>query len=226
MFCCNDCKGKFSPLCGILCGFAKTMDAFATLVWLFSSVHTPHVDRQLAGCDAWKATLWTSVRLFPRVGHLVFCKGIFKMWGKVALVTLVGLFPRVGQNEWANVFLRYKLDWRIYCIVHNCATYPQNEWALGKCLSKSPGWLNELMHCAHLCLFSPMWIFMCILRSVARVNDLLHWALPFFQNGLLCDSLDFQLGQMFSCIYHIDKGSFHCCGLSLVVELSGRIIAN
>ena len=95
MFCCNDCKGKFSPLCGILCGFAKTMDAFATLVWLFSSVHTPHVDRQLAGCDAWKATLWTSVRLFPRVGHLVFCKGIFKMWGKVALVSQLDWFSEV-----------------------------------------------------------------------------------------------------------------------------------
>ena len=150
MFCCNDCKGKFSPLCGILCGFAKTMDAFATLVWLFSSVHTPHVDRQLAGCDAWKATLWTSVMLFPRVGHLVFCKGIFKMWGKVALVTLVGLFPRVGQNEWANVFLRYKLDWRIYCIVHNCATYPQNDWA-SDFLNLQVDWMNWCI--VHTCAF-------------------------------------------------------------------------
>ena len=171
MFCCNDCKGKFSPLCGILCGFAKTMDAFATLVWLFSSVHTPHVDRQLAGCDAWKATLWTSVMLFPRVGHLVFCKGIFKMWGKVALVTLVGLFPRVGQNEWANVFLRYKLDWRIYCIVHNCATYPQNEWALQKISSLLIALFRDTplgyLHCtlvdSQIAKDSQLWLFLTIL---------------------------------------------------------------
>ena len=162
MFCCNDCKGKFSPLCGILCGFAKTMDAFATLVWLFSSVHTPHVDRQLAGCDAWKATLWTSVMLFPRVGHLVFCKGIFKMWGKVALVTLVGLFPRVGQNEWANVFLRYKLDWRIYCIVHNCATYPQNEWAIA---------------CDKMCKVSKMFRYRLDSGSLIPTDDRTHFGI-------------------------------------------------
>ena len=51
--------------------WSKTVRALVTVVWLFFSVCTPHVRRHMASSDAWKVTLWTFLRLFSRVGHLV-----------------------------------------------------------------------------------------------------------------------------------------------------------
>ena len=122
----------------------KTVRTFATLVWLFSSVCTSHVNCQLASWGAWKVTLWTFVGLFPRVSHLVLWKGVFSIWGKVALGTLMGLFPRVShlgsphmiQLKWrisdeafpqcaSYVSLDHYLECMSICIVHTWATSPR-----------------------------------------------------------------------------------------------------
>ena len=45
--------------------------ALVTLEWLFSSVHTHHVNFQFTRCNAEKLTHCASVRLFPRMGSFV-----------------------------------------------------------------------------------------------------------------------------------------------------------
>ena len=42
----------------------KTATTLTTFVWLFSSVHPPHVVGHTASGDAWKVTVWTFVTLY------------------------------------------------------------------------------------------------------------------------------------------------------------------
>ena len=76
----------------------KTVGAYTTFVGLFSRVCTSHVDCQISGCDAWKVTLWTSVRLLPRVGHFVFPYFFQAYWRMSALTALMRLYPCVSHN--------------------------------------------------------------------------------------------------------------------------------
>ena len=76
----------------------KTVRALVTFVWLFSSVCSPHMDCHMASCDAWKVTLWTFVRLFSRVGHLVQPHMCQLNWRISTLVALMRLYPSVRHN--------------------------------------------------------------------------------------------------------------------------------
>ena len=78
--------------------WSKTVRALVTFVWLFSSVCTPHVYRHLASSGAWKVTLWTFLRLFSRVGHLVQPHSCQCIWRIFTLVALVRLHPSVRHN--------------------------------------------------------------------------------------------------------------------------------
>ena len=75
-----------------------TVRALVTFVWFFSSVCSPHVDWQITSCDAWKITLWTFVRLFSRVGHLVQPHSYQCNWRIFTLTALVRLYPSVRHN--------------------------------------------------------------------------------------------------------------------------------
>ena len=44
------------------------------------------------------------------------------------------------------------------------------------CIRKSPAWVNNLLHSLHLCGFSPLWISKCFFRFPAWRNVLLHFA--------------------------------------------------
>ena len=68
---------------------------FSIILQIFFRVSSSRVDRQMAICNAWKVTMWTSVRLLPRVGHFVSCRGFFMIWGKVILITLMGILSNV-----------------------------------------------------------------------------------------------------------------------------------
>ena len=76
----------------------KTVRALVTLVWFFSSVCSPHVDCQIASLYAWKVTLWTFVRLYPRVGHFVLPHSCQCNWRIFTLIALVRLYPSVCHN--------------------------------------------------------------------------------------------------------------------------------
>ena len=103
IFCYNHYTGTFPLILGYcmalqITRWNKTVHAFVTLLWLFSSVCTPHVDCQMTSCDAWKVTLWTFVRLFPRVGHLVLSHIYQSNWGISTLRVLMRLHPSVPHN--------------------------------------------------------------------------------------------------------------------------------
>ena len=69
------------------------------------------------------------------------------------------------QNEWASVFSNLKLGW-IMC--RNCTTYPENGWV--NAFFKCPAFANDLLQCAHLCNFSPVWIIMWRLDNQIWMN--------------------------------------------------------
>ena len=72
--------------------------------------------------------------------------------------------------------------------------------------------LNDLLHLAHLCGFSPLWIMMCFLRVPALLNDFLHWAqcAASLQCGSEGDSSDSDICWMTLSIEHMCASSFHC----------------
>ena len=76
----------------------KTAGAVVTFVWLFSSVFSPHVHCQIASCDAWKITLSTFVRLYPRVHHFVQPHSYQCNWRIFTLAALVRLHTSVYHN--------------------------------------------------------------------------------------------------------------------------------
>ena len=65
-----------------------------TFLWLLSRMCTSHVDSQKTTCDAWKVTLWTSVRHFSR-------------WFG-ALHTIVRLFLRMSEQMSFQIFISTK----------------------------------------------------------------------------------------------------------------------
>ena len=135
-------------------------------------------------------------------------------------------------------------------IVQNCTTHPKNEWAnafFSLQICSMVKWLaalytivqflssvnhhvvlsllasaNDLLHCAHLCDFSPVWIIMWVLSLPAKTNDLLHSAhlCDFSTERVSLWAFRLPLSQIFSGIGHICKGFLHCCGSSLVLALS------
>ena len=57
---------------------------------------------------------------------------------------------------------------------------PRMSLRVTKCFFKCPARPNDLLHCAHLCNFSPVWIIMWILRWQTHSNPFLHcWLCAF-----------------------------------------------
>ena len=134
MFCCNHCTGKSSPQCGIFCDFAlhlvnqncgrigHTCMAFLQYV-RFSCVSSYG--------QLWKVTLLTFVRLFSRVDLFVLPHIWQFIWRISTLTALMRLYPCVSHNVGFHSTAQHSTaqqDQMICRIVHNCATYPQNEW--------------------------------------------------------------------------------------------------
>ena len=76
--------------------WSRAEGALVTVEWLFSSLCTPHVHCHVDFLDTWQFTLWTFVRLFSRVGHLMqphICNCRIS-----TLVALMRLYPGVCHN--------------------------------------------------------------------------------------------------------------------------------
>ena len=117
---------KFSPLYGaILCGISNhwPKQNFAIILQIFFRVSSSRVDRQMAICNAWKVKMWTSVRLLPRVGHFVSCKGLFMIWGKVTLITLMGFLSNVIRYVDLHMV---PVNWRIIALIALMRSYPSS----------------------------------------------------------------------------------------------------
>ena len=74
MFYCNHYTGNFLLCMVRYCVAFQITDqnkTFAIILQIFFRVSSSRVDRQMAICNAWKVTMWTSVRLLPRVGHFL-----------------------------------------------------------------------------------------------------------------------------------------------------------
>ena len=49
------------------------------------------------------------------------------------------------------------------------------DWLCVKmCFFRVSAWLNDLMHCSHVCSFAPVWLTMCLFRWLILENDLVH----------------------------------------------------
>ena len=172
----------------------KTVRALVAFVWLFSSMCSPHVPRHMVGCDPWKVTLWTFLRLFSRVlCCLIFPKVIeenphWPHWWGFTPVCVIMCFLRwivwVDEKLHCTHLCGFSTEWMSKCffkspvrpndLLHCSQLFNLSREWVSKCCFKCPAWLNDLLHCAQLCNFSPVWIIMWPLRWPVRVNDLLH----------------------------------------------------
>ena len=112
-----------------------------------------------------------------------------------AFCTLVSLLSRVCQQmfpqicsftEWFFVLttfvwllarvspLNNSLDWMSCCIVHSAHLCFFSPLWMSKWVLRFPAQLNDFTHCAHLWAFSPECASTCFLRSVVSLNDFLH----------------------------------------------------
>ena len=64
----------------------------------------------------------------------------------------------------------YQLVQMIFHIEHICAPF------LSRCLFRWASRPNDLLHWAHLCSFSPVWVIRCLFRWADKPKDLSHWA--------------------------------------------------
>ena len=158
MWLCSCIERLCSRLNVLLQQWQRKVFSSVWLLWLFSSVCSSHVNCQLASWVAWKVTPWLFVGLFPRVGHLVLCKGVFSIWCEVALVTEWVIQCRLIWSNWSEEYLHWlhwwgfspvcvmicffrslSASWYVsldhylecmsICIVHTWAASPQNGWA-------------------------------------------------------------------------------------------------
>ena len=101
MFYCNHYTGNFLLCMVRYCVAFQITDqnkTFAIILQIFFRVTFSRVDRQMAICNAWKVTMWTSVRLLPRVGHFVFPYFFQAYWRISALTALMRLYPNVRNH--------------------------------------------------------------------------------------------------------------------------------
>ena len=116
-----------------------------------------------------------------------------------AFCTLVSLLSRVCQQmfpqicsftEWFFVLttfvwllarvspqvspLNNSLDWMSCCIVHSAHLCFFSPLWMSKWVLRFPAQLNDFTHCAHLWAFSPECASTCFLRSVVSLNYFLH----------------------------------------------------
>ena len=126
MFYCNHYTGNFLLCMVRYCVAFQITDqnkTSAIILQIFFRVSSSRVDRQMAICNAWKVTMWTSVRLLPRVGHFVSCKGLFMIWGKVTLITLMGFLSNVIRYVDLHMVL---VNWRIIALIALMRSYPSS----------------------------------------------------------------------------------------------------
>ena len=124
MFYCNHYTGNFLLCMVRYCVAFQITDqnkTFAIILQIFFRVSSSRVDRQMAICNAWKVKMWTSVRLLPRVGHFVSCKGLFMIWGKVTLITLMGFLSNVIRYVDLHMV---PVNWRIMARIALMRSYP------------------------------------------------------------------------------------------------------
>ena len=126
MFYCNHYTGNFLLCMVRYCVAFQITDqnkTFAIILQIFFRVSSSRVDGQMAICNAWKVTMWTSVRLLPRVGHFVSCKGLFMIWGKVTLITLMGFLSNVIRYVDLHMV---PVNWRIMALIALMRSYPSS----------------------------------------------------------------------------------------------------
>ena len=126
MFYCNHYTGNFLLCMVRYCVAFQITDqnkTFAIILQISFRVSSSCVDRQMAICNAWKVTMWTSVRLLPRVGHVVSCKGLFMIWGKVTLITLMGFLSNVIRYVDLHMV---PVNWRIIALIALMRSYPSS----------------------------------------------------------------------------------------------------
>ena len=197
MFFCNHCTGKSSPQCGVFCDFAvhlvnqncgrigHTCIAFLQYV-RFSCVSSYG--------QLWKVTLLTFVRLFSRVDLFVLPHIWQFIWRISTLTALMRLYPCVSHNVgfqstslsgWVfalctSVRLLPRMSDQVSFQISSISALftivqliPRMSLRVTKCFFKCPARPNDLLRCAHLCNFSPVWIIMWFLRWLTHSNPAL-----------------------------------------------------
>ena len=83
--------------------------------------------------------------------------------------------------------LNNSLDWMSCCIVHSAHLCFFSPLWMSKWVLRFPAQLNDFTHCAHLWAFSPECASTCFLRSVVSLNYFLHRVhLCRFSSGCAC----------------------------------------